>query len=251
MKVSIITATMNSESTVKDSIQSLNNQKYKNIEHIIIDGNSKDDTLKIINECKKINTVIVSESDNGVYDALNKGIKLASGDLIGILHSNDVFYSDEVIDIVVNKFKNHDIEMLAADLIITDLNTNNIIRYYRGFNDPKSKFEIGVMPPHPTVFIKKRIFDIYGYYSCDYRIASDYEYLLKLIYINEIKYKYVEKIFIKMRTGGLSNSGIKSKLRINYEIFKINKKYKIKFLFLRKFLYRIFEYFDKPDNSKK
>ena len=113
--------------------------------------------MKIINECKKINTVIVSESDNGVYDALNKGIKLASGDLIGILHSNDVFYSDEVIDIVVNKFKNHDIEMLAADLIITDLNTNNIIRYYRGFNDPKSKFEIGVMPPSYSFYKKKNI----------------------------------------------------------------------------------------------
>ena len=138
--------------------------------------------------------------------------------------------------------------MLAADLIITDFKTENILRYYRGFSDPKSKFEIGVMLPHPTVFIKKRIFDTYGYYSSEYKIASDYEYLLKLIYINNINFKYVEKIFIKMRTGGISNSGLKSKLRINYEIFKINKKYEIKFSYLKKFFFRIFEYFDRPNH---
>ena len=207
MKVSIITATMNSEDTIGETLISLNNQKYNNIEHIIVDGNSNDKTLNIINNNKIFDTIILSEDDNGVYDALNKGIKLANGDVIGILHSNDVFYSNDIIDTVVNNFLNYDIEMLSADLIITDSKNDKIIRFYKGSENPKSKFKIGVMPPHPTVFIKKSVFDAYGYYSLNYKIASDYEYLLKLILIHKINFKYVKKLFTKMRTGEFRITG--------------------------------------------
>ncbi len=245
MKISIITATYNSASTIKECIESVNAQTYKNIEHIIIDGASKDNTLEIINNLPNRVTKIVSEPDKGIYDAMNKGIKAATGDVIGILNSDDFFTSDNIIEIVVENFKNCDIDALYGDVhFVNPDDITKSVRYYSSAIFKPSLFRFGFMPAHPSFYMKRECYEKYGLYSLDYKIASDYDLLIRYLHREKIKYKYINKDFVTMRTGGVSTENFNSIVTLNKEIVRACKKYGIytnMFILSFKYLYKLFE----------
>lgn len=245
MKVSIITATYNSESTIKSTIESILSQDYNNIEHIIVDGKSKDNTLHIIKSYGSKISKVISEPDNGIYDAMNKGINAASGDVIGILNSDDFFTSNDVISTIVKSFQNNNIDALFGDIHFVDSNNlDKTVRYYSSSIFRPALFRFGFMPAHPSFYMKKSCYKKYGLYSLDYKIASDYDLLIRYLYKEKIKYEYVKKDFVTMRTGGVSTENFNSRVVLNKEIVKACKRYGIYtnlFFLSFKYLYKIFE----------
>lgn len=245
MKISIITATYNSASTVKDTIESVIAQDYTDIEHIIIDGASKDNTLEIVKSYGNKIAKVISESDNGIYDAMNKGIQAASGDVVGILNSDDFFTSNDVISTIAKTFQDNDIDALYGDIhFVNPENLGKTVRYYSSEKFKPSLFRFGFMPAHPSFYMKRSCYEKHGLYLLDYKIASDYDLLIRYLYKHKIKYKYVKKDFVTMRTGGVSTKNFKSRIRLNKEIIKACKRYGIKtnlFLLSLKYFYKIFE----------
>jgi glycosyltransferase len=211
MKVSIITATYNSEQTIADTLESLNAQSYKDIEYIIVDGASKDTTLNVINQqCPRVKKVI-SEPDKGIYDALNKGIIAATGDIVGFLHSDDLFaYSDAVMDIV-SQLKKSNSDALYGDLeYVSKDNTNKVIRLWKSGEYNKNKLNRGWMPPHPTFYMKRELYHKFGLFDLSFKIAADYDSLLRYLSTNNVTITYLPKVLIKMRVGGASNRSLKN-----------------------------------------
>ncbi|MFT6919593.1 MAG: glycosyltransferase [Cognaticolwellia sp.] len=211
MKVSIITATYNSAATIKDTLKSLNNQSYSNIEYIIIDGASRDNTLEVIKqECSRV-TTIISEPDKGIYDALNKGIKAATGDIIGFLHSDDLFaYPDAVKDIVAT-FTMYSTDAVYADLqYVNKDNTDVIVRLWQSGTYNRKKLIKGWMPPHPTFYMKRTCYEQFGVFDLSYKIAADYDSILRYLWKNKVSISYLPKVTIKMRVGGASNRDLKN-----------------------------------------
>lgn len=245
MNISIITATFNSSAHIADCVKSVNDQTYHDIEHIIIDGASKDNTLEIVNGIPNRVGKIISEPDKGIYDAMNKGIQAASGDVIGILNSDDFFTSDDVIQTVVDSFKNNDIDALYGDVhFVSPDNLSKSVRYYSSSVFKPSLFRFGFMPAHPSFYMKKECYDKYGLYELDYKIASDYDLLIRYLYKEKIRYKYIKKDFVTMRTGGVSTENLNSRVTLNKEIVKACRKYGIYtnlFMLSLKYLYKIFE----------
>lgn len=245
MKISIITATYNSEAHIADCVRSVNSQTYDNIEHIIIDGASKDNTVKIIEETPNRVAKIVSEPDKGIYDAMNKGINLATGDVIGILNSDDFFTSNDVTETVADAFNNNDIDALYGDVHFVDPNDlNKCVRYYSSAIFKPSLFRFGFMPAHPSFYMKRECYEKHGLYALDYKISSDFDLLVRYILKEKINCKYLKKDFVTMRTGGVSTENFNSRVTLNREIVKACKKYGIKtnmFLLSLKYLYKIFE----------
>ena len=245
MKISIITATFNSAESIKDCIKSVNYQTYNNIEHIIIDGASKDNTLGIINSIPNRVTTIVSEPDKGIYDAMNKGIMAATGDIIGILNSDDFFTSTDVIYTIVKEFEESGIDALYGDVhFVNPDNLKKTVRYYSSAIFRPSLFRFGFMPAHPSFYMKKSCYEKFGLYSLDYKIASDYDLLIRYLYLHKIKYKYIKKDFVTMRTGGISTENVNSRIILNKEIIKACRQYGIytnMLLLSLKYLYKIFE----------
>ncbi|MEC7173587.1 MAG: glycosyltransferase family 2 protein [Bacteroidota bacterium] len=221
MKVSIITATYNSEQTVYKTLHSISCQNYNNIEHIVVDGKSQDDTLAIVQKFSHVNKVI-SEPDNGIYDALNKGIKHSSGDIIGILHSDDYFKNSEVLSDVIEKFKTDNCDALYADLQYVKSKNNKlkIIRNWKSGVYREKKWLYGWMPPHPTFFVKKEIYDLHGLFVPTLFSSADYELMLRLMYKEKIKVSYLPKVLIQMEVGGQSNASIKNRIFANREDLK-------------------------------
>lgn len=218
MKVSIITITFNSAATLKDTIESVLNQTYDNIEYIIVDGQSTDDTLQIIDLYKHKISKVVSEKDHGLYDALNKGIKLATGDVIGLLHSDDFYTSNDVIEKVANTFKKNNSDAVYADLYYVDkTDTDRIFRKWHSGEYKHGMFLHGWMPPHPTFFAKKACYDKFGLFNTQFKSAADYEILLRFIHKHQIKLAYLPEFIIKMRVGGKSNVSLKNRIRANQE----------------------------------
>ena len=230
MKISIITATYNSGSTLRDTIESVLSQDYPDFEHVIVDGGSKDNTVDIIKEYEpKYGGRLkwISEPDKGIYDAMNKGINMASGDVIGILNSDDFFSSDNVISNVAKEIT--DVDAIYGDIHFVDhQNLNKPVRYYSsaGFNPGKMK--MGYMPAHPSFYCKKDVFDRVGLYDIAFKVAADFEFLLRAIYIKGIKTKYIPLDFVTMRTGGASTSGLQSHKQILLEHLKAYKKNGVK-----------------------
>lgn len=221
MKISIITVCYNSESTIRDTIVSVLNQSYRNIEYIIVDGKSTDSTLSIINEYIDNVDFFVSEHDLGLYDAMNKGVKLATGDFIGILNSDDLFFSENSIsDLVDYLDKNESLDAVYADLIYVDQNlTNKKTRDYSLRNYKLWKVRFGFMIPHPTFYVKKRFFNELGFYRTDFRVASDFELMLRFL-LAGIVISRCPLILVKMREGGISNTGLKWIVHQNFEILR-------------------------------
>ena len=211
MKVSIITATYNSAETIVETLQSLNAQSYQDIEYIIIDNASKDNTLDVIKQqCPRV-TSIMSKPDKGIYDALNKGIQAATGDIVGFLHSDVLFaYPDAVKDIVA-QLKNSNCDALYGDLqYVSKDNTDNVIRLWKSGAYTKAKFKNGWMPPHPTFYMKRDLYQQFGLFDLSFKISADYDSLLRYLWTNNVKMTYLPKVVIKMRVGGASNRSLKN-----------------------------------------
>ena len=228
MKVSIITATWNSESTIEDTILSVVRQTYQNYEHIIIDGNSSDRTLSIIKNIGNKKIKIISESDNGIYDALNKGINNANGDVIGFLHSDDLFYDEYVLKNIVDAFMDTKCNAIYGNLEYVDKkNIEKIIRYWKSKDCDRKLVLKGWMPPHTTFYMDRDSYLKYGNFDLNYKISSDYESMLRYILNGNINCKYIDKTLIKMRVGGVSNKNLKSIIKKTKEDMGIMKKFKI------------------------
>jgi glycosyltransferase involved in cell wall biosynthesis len=216
-KISIITTTYNSAKTIRDTLNCIRQQNYPLIEHIIVDGNSIDDTLKIVAEFSHISK-IVSEKDNGIYEAMNKGISLATGDVIGILNSDDIYSSDSIITTIANEFEDENTDAVYADLqYVKHNNFNRIVRTWKTGKLNRKSFYYGWMPPHPTFFVRKKIYDKVGMFNTSLRSAADYEMMLRILLKYEVPSKYIPQVIVKMRSGGISNSSIRNRIKANRE----------------------------------
>ncbi|MEZ9077689.1 glycosyltransferase family 2 protein [Vibrio cyclitrophicus] len=209
MKVSIITATYNSAKTISDTLHSLEEQTYRDIEYIIIDGASKDNTLEVIqSQCSRVSTVI-SENDRGIYDALNKGIKAATGDVVGFLHSDDLFAYPEAVQDIVDTFLKNDSQAIYADLeYVSKDDTDKTVRLWTSGSYARTDLKKGWMPPHPTFYMKRELYEEYGLFDLSFKIAADYDSLLRYLWVNKVSMAYLPKVLIKMRVGGASNRSL-------------------------------------------
>lgn len=217
-KVSIITVCYNSAATIEDTIQSVLSQTYDNIEYIIVDGLSTDNTLEIVNKYKDQIAKVVSEKDDGLYDAINKGIAMASGDIIANLNSDDFYMDEHVISDVVAKMEEENTDTLYADLYYVDpLDTDKVVRNWVSGEYKKGLFFKGWMPPHPTFFVRKKVYDKYGSFNLKLRSAADYEIMLRFIHKHECSISYLPRVVVRMRTGGVSNVSLKNRLKANRE----------------------------------
>lgn len=241
MKISIITVCYNSSATIEDTLKSVASQTYNDIEYIIIDGNSKDNTLQIISKYKHIVTNLVSESDKGLYDAMNKGIELATGDYVGILNSDDTFYESDTIAKVADFLVKNPLDACTGDIV--QHRNGKIIRKYSSKIWSPEKLKIGFMPPHPSIFFKRELFKKFGLYQLGYKIAADYELIIRYFLKFGISYKYSGIITTSMAVGGESSSGMSSYKKITEEVdkgFKSNdiaySPFKVKYRFVWKIL---------------
>ena len=228
MKISIITCVLNNSKTIKDSIKSVQDQIYKDVEHIIIDGGSTDETLDVIKNYKNKNLNLFSSKDKGIYHAINKGIKLSTGNVIGILHSDDFYDNTNILSDVVDTFYKTNVDLVYGDLeYVSKMLPFKKIRNWQAGEFNEKKLKEGWMPPHPTVFIKKQIFKKIGMYNTDYKISSDYDFLIRIFGNKSIKKKYIKKNLIKMRIGGKSNKSVKNIINKSLEDLMIIKKNRI------------------------
>lgn len=237
MKITLITVCYNSEKTIKDTIESVLKQTYKNYEYLIVDGNSKDKTLDIIKLYEKKfnnNLKYISEPDKGLYDAMNKGIKLATGDIIGILNSDDILYDENVFQKIIDNFENND--GVYSNLVLMNEDFTKITRNFKSKEISKKK---GWHPPHPTLYLKKEIYEKYGNYNINYKIAADLDFMYRIIN-NNVKLKYIDTCFVKMRTGGASTNGLKGYYKNFNESYKVLKNNERKLPLLTN-IYRIYD----------
>lgn len=218
MKVSIITIAYNSAATIADTIRSVASQNYAEIEYIIVDGNSRDETLSIVKSFGNAVSKVVSEKDKGIYDAMNKGVGLASGDIIGILNSDDFYADDHVITDVVKSFQEKQCDGLYADLVYVNRElSDKVVRTWKAGEYRHGKFLSGWMPPHPTFFVKKSCYEKFGTYTLELKSAADYELMLRFIHKHQISLAYLPRIITKMRTGGQSNVTVMNRIKANME----------------------------------
>lgn len=215
-KVSIITATFNSAKTLQNTIESVMNQSYTSIEHLIIDGLSKDNTMQVVQAYPHLS--VYQEKDKGIYDAMNKGVTKASGQIVAILNSDDFYASNDVIKNVVDLFEKTNCDAVYGDLVYVDEeNTNKVVRHWKAGNFRYGKFKWGWMPPHPTVFVKKEVYLKHGLFNLSLTSAADYELMLRFMYKHKINVQYLPQLLVKMRVGGKSNKSLKNRLIANAE----------------------------------
>ena len=220
-KVSIITVVRNNKSYIEDCIQSIIGQSYQDLEYIIVDGESTDGTIEVIKKYEKKISKWISEQDRGIYDAMNKGLSMASGDVVGILNSDDFYVSHDVICDVMNEFAFKGVDSVFADLVYVKRdNPNEVVRYYQSSNFHPKKFAYGWMPAHPTFFVKRICYERYGLFKTDYKIAADYELLVRFLSKHNVSFSYIPRVIIKMRSGGVSTKNIKSNWILNNEIIR-------------------------------
>lgn len=232
MKVSIITVTMNSEKYLSDCINSVHRQNYRDIEHIIIDGKSTDGTLNIILQNLNHISYWVSETDRGMYDAINKGLEMATGDVVGILNSDDMFATADAVKSIVDCFETTGTDSVYGDLVYVDAcNTQKILRYWKGVSYKRSRFRYGWMPAHPTFYMRRELIEQYGIYENHYYTAADYEFMARYLFLHKVSSRYIDTMLVKMRSGGISNENLKSRLRANRRDFLAMRKNKIPFSF--------------------
>lgn len=226
MKISIITVVYNNDRTIKDALQSVLSQDYKNIEYIVIDGKSTDNTVNLITDFKDRLAYFISEKDSGIYDAMNKGIRAATGDVVGILNSDDLYEDSGVIAAVMEQFNiDLDLDILYGDLVyVKSDDTNKVIRNWKSKAYYNQFFENANVPPHPSLFVKKKVYDEAGLFDLDYKIAADYEFMLRIFKKHNFNSKYFNKLIVRMRLGGASNAGLSSIIKQNKEVLNAWKK---------------------------
>lgn len=213
--ISVITVCFNAQKTIGDCIESVRNQTLVS-EHVIIDGVSTDGTLDVVERYTRELAKVVSEPDRGVYDAMNKGVINASGDIVGILNADDMYYDDDVLLRVSRVFERDDVDACYGDLVYVDLlATNRVTRYWKSSEYSENKFYWGWMPPHPTFFVRRSLYEKYGLFRLDLGSAADYELMLRFLLANKVKATYIPHIQIKMRTGGVSNVSMRNRILAN------------------------------------
>ena len=254
MKVSIITVVFNGQNTIKDTVKSVLTQDYPDIEHIIIDGASTDGTMQVIQSYSDRIAHIVSEPDQGIYDAMNKGIKLATGDLVGILNADDFYASSDVISTVVKQFEISQVDSVFGDLVFVKPDAlDQVIRYYSSAKFHPKQFAAGWMPAHPTFFVKRWAYEQYGLFKTDYKIASDYELLIRFLAKYQLSYRYIPKVMVKMRAGGVSTKNLRSNWVLNQEIVRGCAENGIRTNMLRvlaKYFTKVFQLVQRPQLQK-
>lgn len=226
MKISIITATYNSEYFLSNCISSIKNQTYPFVEQIIIDGSSTDNTLEIVRNTPNRISKVISEPDKGIYDAMNKGIRLATGDIIGILNSDDLYCDKFVLEKVESIFKTTGVDCVHADLYyVKQNNTNQIVRHWKTCDYAPGAFKRGWHPAHPTFFVRKEVYEKYGLFKLDFTLAADFELMLRLLECHKITSIYLPEPIVRMRLGGASSKNIQNIIKQNiecYKAFKVN-----------------------------
>lgn len=251
VKISLVTVTYNSGTTLRDTFQSVLAQTYKNVEYIVVDGLSKDNTMDIVREYEpqfEGRMKWISEKDKGLYDAMNKGVRMATGDVVGILNSDDFFTANDVLEKVAAGFDEQ------TDAVYGDLHyvhpddLQHSVRYYSSKIFKRNLMRMGFIPAHPTFYCKRECFDKFGYYKTDYKIAADFDLLLRFIYVNRIRIKYLPMDMVTMRTGGASTNGLKSRMGGMNEHLRSLRENGVKsnrFILSLRYFYKITEYFRK------
>ncbi len=221
MKVSIITVVLNNEAYIEECIKSVVRQGYDDIEYIVVDGGSSDGTIDLIRAYEKNISQWISGPDGGIFDAMNKGIQMATGEVVGILNSDDFYPDADVIDLVTREFQSKGVDSVFADLVYVKRdNPDEVVRYYRSSNFQPERFAFGWMPAHPTFFVRRDCYEQYGLFKTDYKIAADYELLVRFLSQHKISFSYIPRVIINMRTGGISTKNIKSNWVLNNEIIR-------------------------------
>lgn len=221
---SVITATYNRGETISRALSSVKNQNYKYIDSIVVDGCSTDNTLEKISPLLGSKDTLISEPDDGIYDALNKGLKCATGDVVGFLHSDDFYYDENIISSVAEIFKDNSIDIVYGDVcFFRESDTSKIVRNYKSDMLSVSNLAWGKMPAHPAIFCRKKVYDEVGNFKTDFKIAADYEFLCRLIMTANFNAKYLSQNLVMMQSGGASRIGIKNTFLLNREVFKAIK----------------------------
>ena len=248
MKISIITATYNSASTLRDTMLSVLRQGYGDWEHIVVDGRSTDGTTDILRQMEPRygeRLRWVSEPDKGLYDAMNKGLAMASGDVVGILNSDDFYTTDDVLETIARTMDDSRVDAVYGDVhFVDEKDLSRCVRYYSSAGFRRWKMRFGLMPAHPTFYCRRELYERYGGFDTSYRVAADFEQLLRLIFIHRITARYVPRDFVTMRTGGASTSGWRSHLRImqdHLHAFRCHGIHTNMFLLSMRYPYKIWE----------
>ncbi|MBR5593576.1 MAG: glycosyltransferase [Bacteroidaceae bacterium] len=248
MKISIVTATYNSAATIKDTFNSVIAQTYNDIEYIVVDGLSKDNTLDIIKEYEPLfggRMRWISEKDKGLYDAMNKGIAMATGDVIGILNSDDFYTSTDILQLVADSMQDSEIDAVYGDIhFVNNDNLDKCVRYYSSRIFSRWLMRYGFMPAHPSFYCKREVYTKYGAFNTKYKIGADFESLLRYIFVNRIRTKYIKRDFVTMRTGGASTEGLSSRWQImkdHLRALKDNGIYSNALLLCLRYPYKIYE----------
>lgn len=227
MKISVITAVYNAESTISQAIESVAAQSYKNIEHVIVEGNSTDGSLAVIKKNMNDKILLISEPDNGIYDALNKGIQRSSGDIVGLVHADDYLAHNDVFDKIAKAFFESAVEAVYGDLqYVSKDDTSRVVRHWRSHSYSRAKLARGWMPPHPTLFLKRSVFEQTGLYNTSFQIAADYDLILRYFSQTLSTPVYIPEVLVKMRLGGESNRSlprILQKMREDYRALRENR----------------------------
>lgn len=251
VKVSIITVVFNNKDFIEAAIKSVLAQTYKDIEYIVIDGGSTDGTKEIIEKYRDKISKFISEPDKGIYDAMNKGIEMATGDIVGLMNSDDFYANEFVVEKIVKKFAETNAECLWSDLTYVDRkNINKNVRFWKSSEYEEGKFKMGWYPPHSTFFVKKEIYKKYGLFNLDFKIAADIEIMLRFLEKFKISSTYIPEVLIKMRTGGASAKNIRNIIRANIEVYRAWKINGLNVSFLTiilKPMLKIFQFIAKND----
>lgn len=250
LTISIITVCYNSSETISETIASVASQRYDKREHIIVDGASRDKTMDIVKSAPSVSQY-VSEPDKGIYDAMNKGIKMATGNIIGLLNADD-FYADEtILTQVATAFQDSAVQACYADLVYIDkTNPSRLVRYWKSKPFSTGLFKKGWMPAHPTFFVRREVYEKLGDFNLDFPRQADFELTMRFLEINKIKSVYIPKIWVKMRTGGASNNSLKGIIKGNFEAYRACKLHQLSvgpLFIIRKILSRIPQFFCKPE----
>lgn len=227
MKISILTATYRCEQTIEDCLRSLASQTHTDVEHVVIDGASPDGTLGILQQHRSRIAQLVSERDEGLYDALNKGLALCSGDIVGFLHSDDLYADPQVLEKVAATFADPAVMACYGDLVyVAKDNTDRVVRYWRAGDFSPAKLRRGWMPPHPTFFARRGVYQRFGGFDTAFRIAADYESLLRMLTGLEGQVAYIPEVLVRMRMGGISNRSLGHLLRKSREDYRAIRRHR-------------------------
>lgn len=228
MRISVVTAVYNRVDTIASAIDSVQAQSYCNVEHIIQDGGSSDGTLDVVRNLANSSTKLVSERDDGIYDAINRGIRSATGDVVGLMHSDDLFASSDVLEMVAHAFEDPSVSGVYGDLqYVTAHDPSKVVRHWRSGEFAPAKLKQGWMPPHPTVYLRRDVFEQHGLYDTSFSIAADYDAMLRYLSGEKVRLRYIPRVLVKMRLGGESNRSMERIIKKSREDYRAIRKNRV------------------------